>query len=252
MKYERKPVQTPRGHRAKEMLPAIKQLIAMRSVTNPYKTSDGQRITDRQIIAEKLIDEIKEKFPAEMSPAEDTLVRMISSARNQDGSPLDEPWNLGTIEDYPLLSADIAAIIEVQSWLELTKDDPGNPTSGVKQWTEYYSNNKMTTTIWPLTIRDALWLAKLYKVNYNLSDPEKLYLKLYKRPIVARRTLLESLAMLWQVAKTYADYQRLCELAGTDFDTTKLDNALRSGSIGKTKLDLFSEYKSKSDKHDIR
>jgi hypothetical protein len=68
-----------------------------------------------------------------------------------------------------------------------------------------------------------------------------------KAHVPLRRSLIENPSKLWEAAKTYADYQRLCELAGMIFDTSRLDEALRTGSIGRTKYDLFYEYKAMSE-----
>ena len=180
------------------------------------------------------------------------------------------PWNLGVLDDKegsPFSAEAIAAIIEVQFWLERVKDKPNIDAAGIKQWTESFTNGKMTTTIWPLTTREAHWIARLYKVKYVLSEPERLALLIRERGkqppknsthqklaemfakegVPLRRALIENPYELWQAAKTYADYQRLCELAGTNFDTSRLDEALRTGSIGRTKYELFSEYKAKNE-----
>ena len=183
----------------------------------------------------------------------------------------ESPWHLGVWGDkeVSLFSAEaIAAIHDLQFWLEQVNHEPNTSTAGIKEWTESFTNGKMTTTIWPLTTREACWVAKLYKMNYILSEPERLYflihergkqppknptlLKLYelfaKEGVPFRRALNENPSKLWETAKTYADYQRLCELAGTNFDTSRLDKALRMGSIGRTKYDLFSEYKAENEK----
>jgi len=165
-----------------------------------------------------------------------------------DASGIDSPWHLGILKDYPLPAEDIAAIASVQVWLDGQKDKPYSEPTSIKHWTEFWTNNQMTTSTFSLTIREALWVSKLYKVNYKITSPERAR----KFHIPESKPLLEFPYRLWYAAKTYADYQRLCELAGTPFDTTRLDEALRSDSfaafgIGKTKLDLFSEYKTKKD-----
>jgi hypothetical protein len=179
-------------------------------------------------------------------------------------------WQLGVLGDKeisPFSAEAIAAILEVQFWLEQVKDKSGVATGGIKEWTENFTNSKMTTKVWPLTVREAHWIAKLYKVNYVLLEPERLHFlihdrgiqpsknpnrqKLYelftKAHVPLRRSLIENPSKLWEAAKTYADYQRLCELAGMIFDTSRLDEALRTGSIGRTKYDLFYEYKAMSE-----
>ena len=217
--------------RAKSMLSAIKELISRRAL---------QSNTRREDLADTIIDEIQEKYPSEVPPAWETVIKLISHTRNHEPSPLENSWQLGQSLDLP--SEAIAAIFEVQRLLEKERDNPGLATAGMKEWTEYYTDGKMTTTAWPLTIREALWISRLYKINYKLSEPEMLYLKIHKRPIPSHRPLSESPYQLWKAANAYADYERLCIIAGIDFNTSKLDDALRSGSIGEAKYGLFSEY----------
>lgn len=215
--------------------------------------------------------------PTTEKPSEKSVVEQPQSPQVKEAETnasehhrKEAPWQLGGWEDneLSLFSAEaIAAIHEVQFWLERVKDKPTISTAGIKEWTEHFTNGKMTTTIWPLTNREAWWIAKLYKMNYILLEPERLYFLINKRGkqpprnpthqkldelfakegVPLRRALIENPSKLWETAKAYADYERLCELAGIDFDTSRLDEALRTGSIGKTKYDLFYEYLSKSE-----
>jgi len=219
----------------------MKRIGSLRKIASEVK----RQIADYALKSEKPRTEVAQELQVILgnrSPSEDTLLKMISHARSAE-SPLDKPWHL---DKTPDLSAEaIAAIFEVQLWLEKVKES--YPTAGIKEWTEDFTNGEMTTTVYPLTMREALWISKLHKVNCYLTEPEMFFLAKHKQPIRARRSLIENPSRLWEAAKTYADYERLCVLAKTDFDTSRLDEALKSGSIGKVKYDLFSEYKSKKD-----
>jgi len=204
--------------REKALLPEIKILITERALSDPRS---------REELADELIVEIKNKYPHKVPPAWETVIKLISAARNHQPSPLDKPWHLGLTldryglnKDYLLAAEDIAAIIEVQKWLEIAKDHP--LLSSIPEWTDSITSGGMATTVWLLTIREALWISKLYK----------------------EKSLAGNTYRLWYAAKTYADYQRLCEISNTPpFDTIKLDEALRNDTMGKAKYDLFSEYK---------
>jgi hypothetical protein len=95
-KYIRHPVINHREHRAKKMLPAIRILIGSHALD---KDENGE-LLDRQKLAEKIIKIITTRYPKEVSPAQDTVVKEISKARHSENSPLDEPWSLATLNDY--------------------------------------------------------------------------------------------------------------------------------------------------------
>ena len=236
------------------------------AVTNLY-------LANPEWTGEKIWREL-EHYPGRQWPVPSlrAIQKIFAKVKTETKTPefqwKESPWQLGILKDKelsPFSAEAIAAVLEVQFWLERVKDKPNIATSGIKEWTESFTNGKMTTTVWPLTIREAHWIANLYKVRYILSEPARLYFLIHERGkqppknptrqklndlftkegVPLRRSLIENLSELWKAAKTYADYQRLCELAGADFDTSRLDEALRTGSIGRTKYDLFSEYKAK-------
>lgn len=121
-KIKRKP-------RAKVMLSEIKELIAIRALENNKDKS-------RNIIAQELDSEIRSKFPNEITPTFETLLKKISEARKHVANPLDEVWNLGILEDYPLPSESIPYILEIQE----------------------------SETLFRVTIRQAKWISKLIHV----------------------------------------------------------------------------------------
>lgn len=96
-----------RQPRAKVMLPAIRDLIARRALENQEK--------NRTLLADEIIEEIKDKFPYEIPPVEETVIRRISEARNHEPDAFDEPWHLGTLEKYPIPSEVVPLILKIQN-----------------------------------------------------------------------------------------------------------------------------------------
>ncbi|MFC2122459.1 hypothetical protein ACFLRP_02095 [Bacteroidota bacterium] len=76
--------------RAKKMLPAIKFLINELAIE--------QREKSREILADELIDSIKRLFPKEKPPRWETVIKMISYARNHEVAPVDKPWSVASCE----------------------------------------------------------------------------------------------------------------------------------------------------------
>jgi hypothetical protein len=108
-KYIRHPVINHREHRAKKMLPAIRILIGSHALD---KDENGE-LLDRQKLAEKIIKIITTRYPKEVSPAQDTVVKEISKARHSENSPLDEPWSLATLNDYPIPFEIVPFLVEL-------------------------------------------------------------------------------------------------------------------------------------------
>ena len=109
--------------RAKKMLPDIRLLINSRAT--------GEYGRNREELADELIKEIVRVFPKEIPPVRETVIRMISKARNNN-PPEDKPWHLDTLEEYPISSKAIGQIFELKAM-------------GLRIF----------------TIRDAMWLDKL-------------------------------------------------------------------------------------------
>lgn len=95
----------------------------------------------RRALAVRL-QELIEKM-GEVSPTEDTLSRMISAARNQQPSDLDQPWNIGACKQYHIPSDIIPVLIKLQK-LRAPSDEAG--------------------MLGQITIREAQWVARLYPV----------------------------------------------------------------------------------------
>jgi hypothetical protein len=131
-------------HRAKVMSPEIQRFIAARAESILYVEEDGQIITDRRIIAEKLIAEIQEKFPDENTPSSETLTHIISKVRTNKVSPLQDIWTMSTLKDYPLPSDTIPHVVEVNK----------------------YSSQKALK----FSIRQAIWVSRLCHVVPKVED----------------------------------------------------------------------------------
>jgi hypothetical protein len=82
---------SPRGKRAKTMLPEIKLLITSTALNRPE--------VGRQDLANELIKEIKNDYPSEEPPKLETVIKLISEARNQS-SEEDQPWSMDTLNVF--------------------------------------------------------------------------------------------------------------------------------------------------------
>ena len=61
----------------------------------------------------------------EVSPTEDTLVRMISAARNQQPSELERPWSIGACSQYGIPAEIVPLLIKVRQSRILTMKGRG-------------------------------------------------------------------------------------------------------------------------------
>jgi len=112
----------------------------------------GQAIHDsknmpRRALAVRLQD-IIEKM-GEISPSEDTLVKMISEARNKQPSELDQPWSIGACDEYNIPPDIIPTLIRLQK-LKAVYDEGESPGK--------------------ITIKEARWVARLYPVAEPVID----------------------------------------------------------------------------------
>ena len=197
------PKGTIRGyHRAKAMLPEIKELITQMALSDDTK---------REVLADEILLIIKKRWPKETPPARDTITRRISEARRKENqSPLDEPWHLGLLgklrdKGVPDFSAEaVEAILNVQYWLSCEYSEASHKRARKKKLTGYQTVVPLCHT---LSIRQAKWIAALY------------------------RWTEEDTGYLWEVSFHYAYREIVSEIARTQFDTISLDNALYNGKI---------------------
>ncbi len=222
--------------RAKATLPAIKELITKRAIGEPQK--------NREDLADEIIEEIKEEYPKEVPPAWETVIKLISAARNHERYPIDNPWYIHTLKDYPISAEAIGHIIEVQKvqpeysglpviengftrqpLLDGRKDEKILIVENGKQYIGLPLKNKEVpqpneriifdpkgrryraigvSIKMPVSIRQALWISKLYAIS-----------SLRKPVTLTDASLVYSLAEI------------LSDIAKTDFNSSELDAILR-------------------------
>lgn len=106
----------------------------------------GQAIHDsknmpRRALAVRLQELIEEM--GEVSPTEETLIRMVSEARNKQASELDQPWSIGACAQYNIPPDIVPVLVKLQK-LKASSDKESQPGE--------------------ITIREAQWVARLYPV----------------------------------------------------------------------------------------
>ncbi len=208
--------QMKRQPRAKAMLPAIKELITIRALEDRDK--------DRTLLAHELRDEIKAKFPQEIAPTKETIIKRVSEARSKGSDPLDVAWHLGILNKLhdlgiPDISAEgVDAILKVQRWLS---------NAGGQAWVDVHQKKKKITKLGygsfaylygTLTIRQAKWIAALYR---NTGDDPK---------------------YLWLVSFYYAYHEIISNISNTPFNTKNIDANLCHG-----KATFFNMLRSRVD-----
>lgn len=138
--------------------PAIKQLIVSEAIRYREKP--------RLILAADIRDTIERI--GEVSPSEETLIKMVSDARNKEVSPLDTPWHLGTLDDYPLSAEAIHHILKVQKWMA-KKGKKSQVTLRLAKWISRFSK---------VISKDIAWLWKvsfaytLFEILCEISDTD--------------------------------------------------------------------------------
>lgn len=159
--------------------------------------------TPRQALAVELKHLITEM--GEIPPSEETIMRHISSARNNRKSPLDEPWNLSTLRDNPIVAEAIPAVLKVWIYHQGELMDSTSDGSG---------------DVPLFTIREARWAERLYKVLEDI-------------PTLALWTFI------------YAKIERICEvldikkLSTAIFDVIILEESTNQGIEPKLYNSIF-------------
>jgi hypothetical protein len=97
----------------------------------------GQAIHDnknmpRRALAVRL-QELIEKM-GEISPTEDTLARIISEARNQQPSELDQPWHIGICTQHDIPPSIIPELFKLQKFKASRKKEDSSLTIREAQW----------------------------------------------------------------------------------------------------------------------
>ncbi len=114
----------------------------------------------------------------EIVPAEETLEKLISWARNHPDSPLDEPWSLGCLAEVEIPPEALLAIMQIM-------------------------RKRLPHAELDLTIREAMWIARLHK-------------------------LFDDLELLDKWASAYAARERVCWILEWPHETSSLDLQLMS------------------------
>ena len=134
-----------RVNRPRALTKRVRELILHRS---------KDKSMSREALADKLIVEIEGLD--ERAPTIETLVKMISKARNQPVSPLDRDWRLDTVLEYPLNPEAIVKIMKLR-------------TEHTEEYEEYFVH---------ISIRAAQWIARLVSLPIS-TDVLLIYAKAY-------------------------------------------------------------------------
>jgi hypothetical protein len=177
------------------MSPGIKLLIANAAISSNKK---------REQLAEDLLEDIEKKYPSEIPPTLETIVKLISKYRNHGQSYLDRPWNLGELDNLAKLNIgnfDSEAIKYIYVVTQLHRKEP----------------------IYPIvTIRQSKWIARLYQIVSEIYPNNN-----------EKRIIYLSFASV-----IYAAQEIMSEITGITFDTQLLDTHLHSP---KSFFDLYYE-----------
>jgi hypothetical protein len=129
-------------------------------------------------------------------------------------SGLDIPWHIGVLIDYP------------NQFPPETIPD----ILAVKKWGEEHPENIFGLSTKPLgtfTIRQALWVSRLYGITCLWRDA----LKKGKIKEIKGVKPFDLDSWLWQWSEAYAQYEILCKLTGTNPDTSRLDKGIWGNGI---------------------
>jgi hypothetical protein len=131
---------------------------------------------------------------------------------------LDAPWHLGLLinPQYNMTPEAVRVIVDIERKLEKDKDKEKNT---FRRPNEFES---IRPTIPELTIREALWISRLYKLFDHaekvLDEEGEEYIK-------------EVNELIYERACAYAEREIICKLNKIYFDTFALDQALRLGNF---------------------
>ena len=174
----------------------IRRLIVGDAIEYPNKP--------RLVLATELKDKIERMD--EISPSEETLIKMISDARNKEPNPLDTAWHLGTLNEYPLSAEAIHYILKIQIWTS-------------------------SKHIHPVTIREAKWISRLYSV---IENNKSRWLKPLEKSLWKVSFIYASYEMICALSKTDFDIHNLDEylLQGNrQFTLKMIDNPALKNAI---------------------
>ena len=143
----------------------------------------------RWLLAARL-KEMIEKLGYE-PPTDETLVKMISKARNKQPREIEKPWSIGACSYYNIPHDMVPLLIKMQKLMAEYGDDKDVPRV--------------------LTIREARWMARLYRVA---------------EPLIRDLPDAEENGLLWLdfIASSYVKRERVSEQMNEQYpDTADLD-----------------------------
>lgn len=143
-----------------------KEYIMRQAITiEPHKS--------RMLLADEILEQMRQSRDIkDKLPERESIAKIISKARNHPESSLDEIWSLGSLVEHPIPPEAMPAVMLAYKKALAEKSE--------------------------LTVRQAKWIARLYKV-------------------------IESPDLLWDWAWEYAMAEWLSEITNQPFDTTELD-----------------------------
>ena len=98
----------------------------------------------RMLLADQILKQMQESRDVRNNlPETESIAKLISRARNHPKSPLDEPWSLGCLAEYDIPPDALPIVMLIYE-------------------------NRLAEEEQHFTIREALWIARLYKV---IDDP---------------------------------------------------------------------------------
>jgi len=172
-------VKTGRGPKISS---TVRQLIISQAI-HESKTMPRRALAVR---LQELINKMGEPLPTE-----DTLVRMISEARNKQPGELEKPWCIGACAYYNIPTDMIPVLVKIQ-----------------KLKAEYGNEEEMSKV---LTLREARWIARLYHMA---------------KPLISKLPDVEENGLLWLdfIASSYVQRERVSEQMNEQYpNTTDLD-----------------------------
>jgi len=126
----------------------------------------------------------------DISPTEETLMRMISEARNQQLSELDQPWSIGACAQYNIPSDIIPVLIRIQ---------------------KFRAPGEREDLLGEITIREAQWVARLFPV----AEP------VVNKPFINDEGRLQLLSL---IVDCYVQRERVSEQMNEQYpNTSELD-----------------------------
>jgi hypothetical protein len=155
------------GPRGPKISDALRQEIRVAALERPYQPRDE--------VAQNLKDQVEGR--GDWSPSLETLIKLISKARSINDQDLDKPWSSISLPEYPIPPDALEAVLQVWAWVvgrqniinsldKMTKEERERT---IKENNLSLTNGKVDH-VDTLTIREALWVARLYQIIYLTQD----------------------------------------------------------------------------------